>query len=66
MNEKLYPKWIWRDEETLRLGFDTVEQAVEFIRGQSPNEGWRAQWWYRETEGGGAFAECDKTVKIDL
>lgn len=64
--EKIYPKWIWRDGEILRLGFDSVEQAVEFIARQSPNSGWRAKWLYREIEGGGAFAEVESSVKIDL
>jgi hypothetical protein len=66
MTEKLFPKWIWRDGEILRLGFDNVEQAVAFIRAQSPNAGWRAQWSFRESEGGGAYAEATTTVKIDL
>jgi hypothetical protein len=66
MTEKLFPKWIYRDGEILRLGFDTVEQAAAFIRAQSPNTGWRAKWLFREIEGGGAFAEATTTVKIDL
>jgi len=60
-------KWIMRgDDGRLSLGFATIEQAVAFIRAQSPNAGWRAYWTFRELENGDAIAESDRCVVIHM
>lgn len=59
--------WIWKDKKGLTLGFNSIEDAVAFIKAQSPNASWRSQWSFRELQDGKFVAETNsQDIKIDF
>jgi hypothetical protein len=53
------PKIVGSQDGKFYLVFDDGKAAIDFIRKQSPNAPWRAQWTFRECENGNWIAECD-------
>ncbi len=55
--------WLKIDGLKLILGFRSFGNAILFIKNQSPNVDWRAQWSFRETHDG-AIAETTSDVVL--